>query len=1406
MKLFSPIAFDMGAVNTGIVMTQFCEGEETHYHPVTGATLSITHNDLTLGYKSRTQKRHQIRGYKRRKMAKRLLWTILKNRFGLDAWLAEAAPEKKAFVAVVNGILNRRGFTFYTENTSELPEVTDLIAMGFDFLNPDQNLAEQLPELVRQGDAITKHPIFGKQNNKDLKRRLEQIDCTLDKFKATKKSFLSVMETATADLGGHKHRPEYFENIRSDIATIWETALTPLGKAGFTPDTFASLVGHISNLQLRCLRKYFNVETWKTGDRWDEPRMAEKFRRYVRGWHAEKQDDVQNKKTLLKWLADNPGKVIDLWLSYPPKISIPPYEDQNNRHPPKCATLLLDPEVLDQDYPEWRSWIPLMDIDGFLAGFPESGYEGERETAVRKLQVIFDRSKRSDVVRLRRIITADKSDETTDDRGILSQRLGSHLGPFLDCAKRYYEESNVAAHGGWYPTLPDRLLKVCGKNPPHKDKVAHLIVGHLLGVDLNADDIQDIHTDFLSKTKVERQFLINLAEASAKLIKKMGAAFHDQALREEDSEWKRLEPRFAPAGKCLKAYLVEHFGLDPYAEDARFADPYVWSQLYNVLKGDVHGFSKTCRCCSEDNRFRSSTFCKDHGEPVAHAKRLPSNTDEPFDGVVARLSKRVGYEAAQMKADQIAAWIETQGDDTCSEIVVPIIIEENRFEFTLNVMDIKGTAYPVTEQNKKRLKDIRSRQEELWETSWREKNTRIRDDGKGICPYCGKPVSVGQIDHILARAYSIQRYGTVFNSEPNLILSHYKCNVEKSNSAYTLHDLAPVYLEKQFGTTDIHDIQAHLIENYMALRKGNLRLASGFAMLPEDARQTVRHLLFADDCACKKELIRELRQICKSHVNGTQRWLAKQFGASLRAALADRGINLPVSIEAIKIDAEEASYLRSVLSEHYSEYAKQEEQPLYSHILDAAMGLTIWAEQRDQLGAGAKASEEAWVDWVKRMLPKTYQAVSVTRKKSYQKDRPESQRIFKDTLYGDKFLPFVVTKSRQVGFGFSPGNAVFLAKSGEGPSLYLRIKPFLRADKTPPPDSLDGVFRKIETGGRPFICPFDADKVRTFLHTIAHEPSAPDSLKTADLLDALHYSTHKQPVQSVMCEYKNNKPVKILSRDAVIQKIKDGCTLKINVRGFKKEPIQYPSFQRWMRIINLECFNEKWATATSANDPLWEHKELSKFFSSTPPGLAHDRTRKVFSLPLLESPSGGFRIGRRNPFGTRTWQTISAPAVYSGFAVTSDGVNFSTPVVQTNLTSRNIHGFGGRFAETGNYVRMDAWRQITLTDEEKTLLKRVFLAPGTNERMYAKVELYLHAAEQLLSDDAISGNLNSQLKAKMKIPPSRWASLPILLPFKCRDNKPISILARSDDCVVAKYSLNGFPASLKKRYNEAFRS
>ncbi len=115
-----------------------------------------------------------------------------------------------------------------------------------------------------------------------------------------------------------------------------------------------------------------------------------------------------------------------------------------------------------------------------------------------------------------------------------------------------------------------------------------------------------------------------------------------------------------------------------------YHNPFSLSQLYTILETKRDGFHKNCVAVTCENYWRSQ---KTEIDPeISYASRLPADSVRPFDGVLARMMQRLAYEIAMAKWEQIKHIPDN------SSLLIPIYLEQNRFEFEESFKKSKGAA------------------------------------------------------------------------------------------------------------------------------------------------------------------------------------------------------------------------------------------------------------------------------------------------------------------------------------------------------------------------------------------------------------------------------------------------------------------------------------------------------------------------------------------------------------------------------------------------------------------------------------------------------------------------------------------------------------------------------------------
>ena len=294
----------------------------------------------------------------------------------------------------------------------------------------------------------------------------------------------------------------------------------------------------------------------------------------------------------------------------------------------------------------------------------------------------------------------------------------------------------------------------------------------------------------------------------------------------------------------------------------KFNSLFSFAQIHNIVFRDRSGFSNTCPVCSIDNSLRMYKIERD----IATANRLSGLKIRIIDGVVMRICEVLSEKISNTLWDNIKSDLQNG-----NKITVPIILEENQFEFEPSLKAIKGKGG----KNK-------SNEEEL-EKAFKQKEERIKEYNT-ICPYDGIPIGPsGEIDHIIPRA---SKYGEL-NDEANLIYASKLANQGKKESQYTLDNLHQKYKETVFKEfikdNNFEEIKKfiynHLEENPNQVEEKD-RFKFGkyinFSNLKRDDRIAFRHALFLPkNDLLRKKVIRAIQNRNKTIVNGTQRYLAQ---------------------------------------------------------------------------------------------------------------------------------------------------------------------------------------------------------------------------------------------------------------------------------------------------------------------------------------------------------------------------------------------------------------------------------------------------------------------------------------------------------------------------------------------------
>ncbi len=347
-------------------------------------------------------------------------WKSASSSYDLVTWLNKQSPE------VVCQILNS------LPDTSR--EYEDLKASVWDFTTENFKPEEQdfrQPESPQNANKKERDK-FEKEKREWKKRHIWHLAYALHKT-------LDELES------GGRHRSQYFKEVKQVLNDKNHTCgylknfcvtLQSGGYPGLNKEKLVRLIGHLSNLELKPLRKYFNDKKHASVDCWnDETLLRDIFDRWIlREWRVNLEKDTNkgcdkpgDYKKLCKTWDDykkaRPDTIINFWLETDPVLTIPPYQDNNNRRPPKCQNLILNPKFLDKEYPQWQTWLTelrkLQTVECYLGDFenqlqnlksgkgssyfPDHEKDTQKTLDARTLQFIFDRVKANDPLQLNEI-------------------------------------------------------------------------------------------------------------------------------------------------------------------------------------------------------------------------------------------------------------------------------------------------------------------------------------------------------------------------------------------------------------------------------------------------------------------------------------------------------------------------------------------------------------------------------------------------------------------------------------------------------------------------------------------------------------------------------------------------------------------------------------------------------------------------------------------------------------------------------------------------------------------------------------------------------------------------------------------------------------------------------------------
>jgi len=1010
-EFVSPIALDLGAKTTGVYTALYPSGislskfNENANKQAFVAKVEEGDKGYKLLQKDRTASRHARRCRTRGRQAKKLFLLILDKYCGFDTSTHEVA---------ISALLNRRGYSYLDSEIDG--DIVDAIA--------EASQQAWLQEL----DTLSNDPVFEVLNPGDLYDGIREVLSADPNHLSTLKGALGriqknnpaeakglkplseLLDFYAKDFkSGAKPRRKYFQDIYADIQRLHksnDTGAKKLARAlkahRFSQDitfekVFHQLLCHINNFDLKLLNRILKSVQPSSSLAVLERNLSSHVSHWIgKLWSLSSSNGGQRldeirvlRRNLKKYIAENPNKIFSFLLDSAPELTIPPYESHTNRRPPSCQTLLLNSKQLDRDYPNWRHWLASLKEartnDGQLGEFQKKiasllsrkdiSLASEDEVDARTLQLILDSAQDVDPFLLNKVwsqlkkrkeLTRSKQEPSASSQLIddffresclpvfLKEQIQQEQKPgtFWHLVNRYFQTRRRTREGRYfihYNNLKPQssrweekgnLLVMCSHRPKQLKHQAVLDFSVTLGVstDAVAHAIKDTELSTLCSSI---RGLKTACQQAHGMQKKYGADLKIASITE--TEIRKLVEKLP----LLAKQLAELLGLDAERQ-AQFSERnssiFIFAQLYPIVWGDRSGFGSTCPVCALDNSFRMTGI---HGHAIA--SRLNTLTMRLIDGSLKRLLNHQAHHIV----NRIWPSLEETAQHA-AKISVPLILEQNRFDFTENLARIKGV--------KPKKDDKANRYNE------QSKFERILVATGGVCPYTGVTIIASEnvdYDHIIPRSGP---YG-VLNDEANLIASSELGNRKvKMSRQLTLSDLSPVYLVKQFGTSDASEIERQIIQIIQGdtgqeFKFGRYRQ---FVALSPDAQKAFRHALFLDSAhPLRRQVIDAISHSSKTKVNGTQRYMAQLISDILLQKAAHKGVAHKFTFDYFEVssngvDEDSTVALRRSLTPltenldyDFADFAKVDgkAQQDYSHVIDATMAFMLAAQQHQGEGA-----------------------------------------------------------------------------------------------------------------------------------------------------------------------------------------------------------------------------------------------------------------------------------------------------------------------------------------------------------------------------------------------------------------------------------------------------------------------
>jgi hypothetical protein len=651
----------------------------------------------------------------------------------------------------------------------------------------------------------------------------------------------------------------------------------------------------------------------------------------------------------------------------------------------------------------------------------------------------------------------------------------------------------------------------------------------------------------------------------------------------------------------------------------------------------------------------------------------------------------------------------------------------------------------------------------------------------------------------------------VFNSEANLIWVSEEGDRIKGDKSYILSNLHPKYLEAVFGSANVPKIEK-IIENRIGELVSSDKLKS-YSALSDNDKICFRHALFLPQANYARRQVEDaLRSSVRTAINGTQAYFTQILCKKILEITKDwrQRFHNRIEFDVNRIDAYDTFLVRDALSDADPNLAKGGAN-LASRIADAmacygyACGVKRISRRMDADSALANFKK---AQNLAALFPKSVHNKKIVSKSSLEKSKPESKKLFKDSILAAEYLPIsVCNNSISVGFRILPKDANITAAdaslpvAGKNPAKLLKLlQPVLQEPYDPD--------RKYT---QPTTFRVDSVKAHDWFRN-AKKHAGTEFEATADILRTLRFNSVRVPVESRLFDeqtQKMNTARDILTSRAMEFKVKYGKkTDAFAVQGV----VRMPFAREWEKIIFCpdikpilggvlpEDFNLAfWLKKYRFGDRLDSDMSVRS-------GRPHGKTRVTVSLPILNNGLSTLSLKRRDCNGEPIVQELVIEGTkFAGFVADKKGKSdFKTLVLAPQYCTKNLVDPSGKTVsakDAPNCVSVFDWKTIF-----RDKIFKVDMRPATATRPRLRVEMPFEKFSELA--------LTETTKSPERVRPSEVISKEAMEVFTIRYPQLAGILVvgKTDkdyeiktvgSRVIFEYTAGHFVVSLKDAYNKA---